>query len=130
MESQHSSSTPSSSETLRRRNRVRDYPDAHARIELVMSDPAVRDLVQKVGEEEERLGTLLSGIYRTEVARWNEALREADSELLSQICPAKHGRHGRICLLDEGHDSDAGPHWGRTTAGRPVAWLGSAPDDD
>lgn len=129
MESQDGASAPGDEEVLRRQARPRER-DPHARIEFVMSDPAVRELRQEVEDQEERLGTLMSGMYRAQEERWNQALREADSELLSQICPGKHGRHGRICRLDKGHDSGGDPHWGKTAAGRPVAWLGSAPDDD
>ncbi|MER5988677.1 hypothetical protein [Streptomyces sp. NPDC001787] len=129
MESQGRPSTPGDEEVLRQQDRPRDS-DSHARIEFEMSDPAVRELRQEVEDQEEHLGTLMSGMYRAQAERWNQALREAGSELLSQICPGKHGRHGRICRLDKGHESGGDPHWGKTAADRPVAWLGSAPDDD
>ncbi|MFG1663823.1 hypothetical protein [Streptomyces sp. Y7] len=46
------------------------------------------------------------------------------------ICPGKHHRWGRICALDEGHETlMEAPHWGRTSDVRPLAWVGSAPDD-
>ncbi|MER7050046.1 hypothetical protein [Streptomyces jumonjinensis] len=40
----------------------------------------------------------------------------------------KHGRWGRVCVLDDGHEMEE-PHWGRTSEGQPIAWVGSAPDD-
>ncbi|MBV2353820.1 hypothetical protein KUM39_05510 [Streptomyces sp. J2-1] len=42
----------------------------------------------------------------------------------------KHGRWGRICVLPDVHKTSLEePHWGRNSEGRPIAWVGSAPDD-
>ena len=130
MESQHSSSAPAIAETLRRQNRTRDHRDAHARLEFVMSDLAVRRLGQEIQEHEFHLGTLMSETHQAEAERWERALREGETDLFGQICSGKHGAHGRACLLDKDHDADGGPHWGKTADGRHIAWLGSAPDDD
>ncbi|MGK3943376.1 hypothetical protein ABK046_33665 [Streptomyces caeruleatus] len=38
-------------------------------------------------------------------------------------------QRGRICVLDAGHQAEY-PHLGTTPEGQPVAWVGSAPDED
>lgn len=60
--------------------------------------------------------------------RYAHAVRTGDVALLAGVCGGKHGRWGRICVLSAGHEERA-PHWGSTVEG-PVAWIGSAPDDD
>ncbi|ATM24649.1 hypothetical protein SMD44_p10150 (plasmid) [Streptomyces alboflavus] len=107
-----------------------DLEDPHAQIARVMASPEMQRLGRETEAEELRLGTALSGMYRPQAERWARALREADTTVLSRICPGKHGHYGRICVLDAGHERDGNPHWGKNKAGRPVAWLGSAPDDD
>ncbi|MEF9902081.1 hypothetical protein ABZ669_13410 [Streptomyces hirsutus] len=38
-------------------------------------------------------------------------------------------RWGRLCVLPDGHETSMEePHWGRNSEGRPIAWVGSAPD--
>lgn len=62
--------------------------------------------------------------------RYEQAVREGDAARLAGICPCKHGRWGRICVLDDGHETSMEePHWGRNSEGQPIAWVGSAPDD-
>ena len=62
--------------------------------------------------------------------RYDQAVAEGDAARLTGICPGKHGRWGRICVLDDGHEvSMEAPHWGRNSEGQPNAWVGSAPDD-
>ncbi|MEU3550628.1 hypothetical protein [Streptomyces longwoodensis] len=56
--------------------------------------------------------------------------REGDADGLAGLCAGKHGRWGRICVLPDGHETSMEePHWGRNSEGRPIAWVGSAPDD-
>jgi hypothetical protein len=111
------------------RRHARRTEKAGALFTVVMSDPEVQRIGEAIREEEQQIGVLLSEAYQPLVERWERASREGDIKVLSGICPGKHGRHGRICLLDADHD-DRGPHWGLTVEGRPVAWVGSAPDDD
>ncbi|MGA5442434.1 hypothetical protein ACPCKW_23350 [Streptomyces griseoincarnatus] len=47
-------------------------------------------------------------------------------QALTGLCPARHGAHGRVCGLATGHAGDL--HCGYTAHGRPVAWLGDAPE--
>ncbi|MDJ0346823.1 hypothetical protein QMK19_38610 [Streptomyces sp. H10-C2] len=62
--------------------------------------------------------------------RYDQAVRDGGVARLTGICPGKHGRWGRICVLDDGHETSMEePHWGRSSEGRPIAWVGSAPDD-
>jgi hypothetical protein len=129
VENQESPGAPSVEAAVRRHALVRRTREADARFTIVLSDPEVQRISEAIREEEPRLGALLSEAYQPLVERWERASREGDIEILSGICPGKHGRHGRICLLNAGHD-DRGPHWGLTAEGQPVAWVGTAPDDD
>ncbi|MFI9490972.1 hypothetical protein ACIG8K_05320 [Streptomyces halstedii] len=53
---------------------------------------------------------------------------EGDSARLSEVCA--DGRWGRIRVLPDGHKTAMEePHWGHNSEGRPIAWVGSAPDD-
>ncbi|MFD4833284.1 hypothetical protein ACFWPV_26025 [Streptomyces uncialis] len=60
--------------------------------------------------------------------RYDQAVRDGNAARLVGVCAGKHGRWGRICVLDNGHELEE-PHWGRTSEGRPIAWVDSAPDD-
>ncbi|MFB7935440.1 hypothetical protein [Streptomyces sp. NPDC056039] len=62
--------------------------------------------------------------------RYAQAVRDGDAARFAGICPGKHGRWGRICVLDDGHETSVEePHWGHNNEGQPIAWVGSAPDD-
>ncbi|MGY3206240.1 hypothetical protein [Streptomyces sp. TE5632] len=52
-----------------------------------------------------------------------------DAARLIEVCAGTHGSWGRICVLPDGHETSMEePHWGRNSEGRPIAWVGSAPD--
>ncbi|MFY4719743.1 hypothetical protein [Streptomyces sp. LaBMicrA B280] len=62
--------------------------------------------------------------------RYDQAVAQGDTDGLAGLCGGKHGRWGRICVLPDGHETSMEePHWGRDGEGRPIAWVGSAPDD-
>lgn len=103
--------------------------EAETTLAAVLADPEVRRLGEEIERTEALLGEELRPHFQPYRDRYDRAVREADLDTLTRTCPGKHGRWGRICVLDTGHDSTA-PHWGTTTEGRPVAWVGSAPDDD
>ncbi|MFF8506434.1 hypothetical protein ACF07L_38220 [Streptomyces anulatus] len=108
--------------------RRRAWAQAEEVFAAVLSDPEVRRIGALIDEEEVRAGVELRGEFREFQDRYEEAVRTGDAAVLARVCPGKHGRWGRVCVLSAGHE-DWAPHWG-TTAGGPVAWIGSAPDDD
>ncbi|MGV9580950.1 hypothetical protein ACWDRZ_30395 [Streptomyces sp. NPDC003509] len=56
--------------------------------------------------------------------------REGDAARPGGVCAGRHGRWGRICVLPGGHETSMKElHWGLTSEGRPIAGVGSAPDD-
>ncbi|MFE1797760.1 hypothetical protein ACFW9L_16540 [Streptomyces sp. NPDC059517] len=62
--------------------------------------------------------------------RYEQAVRDGDTALLTGTCSGKHGRWGRICVLDDGHETSLEePHWGHNSLGQPIAWVVSTPDD-
>ena len=88
----------------------------------------MRDLAAQVEAAEAALGAELRERLQPLADRYGRAARDGDPEgVFARTCPARHGRWGRICVLDAGHE-DIGPHFGRTNEGAPVAWLGTAPD--
>ncbi|MFC9431491.1 hypothetical protein [Streptomyces sp. NPDC056987] len=107
--------------------------DAERAIEAVTADPQVRRLSDEIQREEERLGLELRPRYQALQDAYDRAEQGLDGDIdvtvLTRTCHGKHGRWGRICVLLTGHEA-TDPHWGTTKDGRPVAWLGSAPDDD
>ncbi|MYS33533.1 hypothetical protein K388_05864 [Streptomyces sp. KhCrAH-43] len=103
--------------------------EAETTILVLLADPEVRRLGEEIRLEELRLGLHLRARYGALQDRRERAVREGDHAVLQRVCPAKHGQWGRICVLDAGHES-ADPHWGVNAEGQPVAWVGSAPDDD
>ncbi|MCX4481667.1 hypothetical protein OOK44_35430 [Streptomyces cellulosae] len=118
-------------DALRRHALWRAAWEAETAISAVISDPEVQRLRTLIEEEEVRLGDELRARFQTFQDRYDQAVRDLDADALTRICPGKHGRWGRICVLDDGHDPLAGaPHWGYAGDGRPIAWLGTAPDDD
>lgn len=114
---------------VQRHARLRAWWEAEAAIAAVTSDPEVRRLGEEIRKEEARLGLELRPRFQPLQDRYDRAVRDLDAEALIRTCYGKHGRWGRICVLTEGHETTE-PHWGITAEGRPVAWVGSAPDDD
>ncbi|MCZ1012104.1 hypothetical protein [Streptomyces lydicus] len=81
--------------------------------------------------EELRAGAELQHRFTTYADRYRQAVDSGDVEVLARTCPDKHGRWGRACLLDADHDAaTSGLHWGLTPSGDPIAWVGSALDND
>ncbi|MEU6957625.1 hypothetical protein [Streptomyces sp. NPDC045714] len=108
--------------------RRRAWAEAGAVLGVVLGDPEVRRIGALVEEEERRAGAELRDGFQVFRDRYAHAVRTGDVILLAGVCAGKHGRWGRICVLSAGHEERA-PHWGSTVEG-PVAWIGSAPDDD
>ncbi|OKJ06901.1 hypothetical protein AMK21_32295 [Streptomyces sp. CB00316] len=108
--------------------RRRAWAEGGAVFTAVLGGAEVRRVGALVEEEERRAGAELEVEFRVFRDRYAYAVRTGDVELLAGVCAGKHGRWGRICVLEAGHE-DRAPHWG-TTAEGPVAWIGSAPDDD
>ncbi|MGW5401327.1 hypothetical protein [Streptomyces sp. NPDC003952] len=99
-------------------------------ISAVLSDPGVQEARARVEAAETELGMELCARLQPFQDRYDQAVRDGDADRLTGICPGKHGRWGRICVLPDGHETSMEePHWGRTSEGRPIAWVGSAPDD-
>jgi hypothetical protein len=92
---------------------------------------AAEQRVQEAGARVEaaktELGLELCAHLQPFQDRYDQAVRDGDA---AGLCPGKHGRWGRICVLPDGHETSMEePHWGRSSEGRPIAWVGSAPDD-
>ncbi|MFD7861470.1 hypothetical protein [Streptomyces sp. NPDC059783] len=101
------------------------------RAHQVLSHPAVVQAAARVQEQELLDGVELQPRFSMFADRYHQAVTSADHEALSRTCSAKHGQWGRVCLLDADHeDTTGGLHWGLTADGRPIAWVGTAPDDD
>ncbi|MZF88293.1 hypothetical protein [Streptomyces sp. SID5643] len=117
-------------EAVRRHARNRAFAEAEQVISLVLADPQVQEAREQVKAAETQLGTELCARLQPYQDRYDQAVREGDVARLAGICPGKHGRWGRICVLDDGHETSMEePHWGRNSEGQPIAWVGSAPDD-
>ncbi|MFD9607181.1 hypothetical protein [Streptomyces sp. NPDC059970] len=99
-------------------------------VSLLLSDPGVQEVRARVEAAETELGMELQAHLRPFQDRYDQAVRDGDAVRLTGVCPGKHGRWGRICVLPAGHETSMEePHWGRNSEGRPIAWVGSAPDD-
>ncbi|WP_265295579.1 hypothetical protein [Streptomyces sp. SHP 1-2] len=63
--------------------------------------------------------------------RYDRAVAKGDADALAGLCPGQHGRRGgSVCVLPDEHETSMEePHWGRNSEGRPIPWVGSAPDD-
>ncbi|MGW4162248.1 hypothetical protein [Streptomyces sp. NPDC004788] len=97
---------------------------------MVLADPQVQEARAQVEAAETELGRELRARLQPFQDRYDQAVCEGDAARLAGICPGKHGRWGRICVLDDGHETSmAEPHWGHNSQGQPIAWVGSAPDD-
>ena len=104
-----------------------DHARRHAAFETVLSDPAIRRAREAIEREEARLGRELSPRFQVLQDRHDAATRGGDFGNISRMCPGKHGRYGRICVLDAGHET-TDPR-GVNSSGQPIAWVGNAPDD-
>ncbi|WP_331726641.1 hypothetical protein [Streptomyces uncialis] len=115
---------------VRRRGRGSAFAEAEGVIAFVLSDPGMREARARVEEAEAQLGRELCARLQPFQDRYDQAVRDGDAARLSAVCAGKHGRWGRICVLDDRHETSMEePHWGRTSEGRPIAWVGSAPDN-
>ncbi|HEY9326992.1 MAG TPA: hypothetical protein VIS09_01930 [Streptomyces sp.] len=96
----------------------------------MLSDPGVREARERVEAAETELGMELCARLQPFQDRYDQAVAAGDADGLAGLCGGKHDRWGRICVLPDGHETSIEePHWGRTSEGRPIAWVGSAPDD-
>ncbi|MFE9782234.1 hypothetical protein ACFYPA_29285 [Streptomyces sp. NPDC005775] len=115
---------------VRRHARARAFTEAEDVITAVLADPGVREARARVKAAETELGMELSTRLQPFQDRYNQAVTAGDADGLTGLCGGKHGRWGRICVLPDGHETSMEePHWGRNSEGRPIAWVGSAPDD-
>jgi hypothetical protein len=106
------------------------FAEAEKVISFVLSDPRVQQVREQVEAAETELGRELRARLQPFQDRYEQAVRDGDAARLTGICPGKHGRWGRICVLDDGHETSLKePHWGLNSEGQPIAWVGSAPDD-
>lgn len=106
------------------------FAEAGKVVSFVLTDPQVQQARAQVEVAETQLGIELCARLQPFQDRYDQAVREGEAARLTGICPGKHGRWGRICVLDEGHEiSMEEPHWGHNSEGQPIAWVGSAPDD-
>ncbi|WP_107452295.1 hypothetical protein [Streptomyces sp. NRRL F-5650] len=117
-------------DAVRRHARTRAFAEAEDVISAVLSDPEVQEARERVEAAETELGMELCARLQPFQDRYDQAVAEGDADGLAGLCGGKHGRWGRICVLPDGHETSMEePHWGRTSEGRPIAWVGSAPDD-
>lgn len=117
-------------DAVRRHARARAFTEAEDVISAVLSDPGVQAARERVEAAETELGMELCARLQPFQARYDQAVAEGDADGLAVLCGGKHGRWGRICVLPDGHETSMEePHWGRNSEGRPIAWVGSAPDD-
>ncbi|MFE4540693.1 hypothetical protein ACFRKB_37445 [Streptomyces scopuliridis] len=117
-------------EAVRRHGRTRAFAEPEDAISFVLSDPQAREAGARIEAAETELCRELCARLQPFQDRYDQAVRDGDAARLTGICPDKHGRWGRICVLDDGHETSMEePHWGRNSEGRPIAWVGSAPDD-
>lgn len=109
--------------------RTRAFAEAEDVISFVLSAPGVQAARDRVEAAETELGVELRARLQLFQDRYDQAVAEGDAARLTEICAGKHGRWGRICVLPDGHETSMEkPHWGRNSEGRPIAWVGSAPD--
>ncbi|MEU9072116.1 hypothetical protein AB0D60_35185 [Streptomyces sp. NPDC048306] len=117
-------------DAVRRHARTRAFTEAEDVISAVLSEPGVREARERVEAAETELGMELCVRLQPFQDRYDQAVAEGDADGLAGLCGGKHGRWGRICVLPDGHETSMEePHWGRNGEGRPIAWVGSAPDD-
>ncbi|MFG2095757.1 hypothetical protein [Streptomyces sp. NPDC048612] len=71
----------------------------------MLSDPQAQEVREWRDAAEPQLGTKLCGRLQPFQDRDEQAVREGDAARLTWVCPGRHGRWGRICVLDEGHET-------------------------
>ncbi|TLQ47888.1 hypothetical protein [Streptomyces marianii] len=112
-------------EAVRRHARTRAFTEAEDVASFVLSEARAR-----VEAAETQLGMELCACLQPFQDRYDQAVRDGEADQLAGLCPGKHGRWGRICVLPDGHETSMEePHWGRNSEGQPIAWVGSAHDD-
>lgn len=117
-------------EAVRRHARNSAFAEAEDVISFVLSDTGVQEARARVEAAETELGMELCARLQPFQDRYDQAVAAGDADGLAGLCGGKHGRWGRICVLPDGHETSMEePHWGRNSEGRPIAWVGSAPDD-
>lgn len=117
-------------DAVRRHARTRACAEAEDIISAVLSDPAVQEARDRVEAAETELGMELRARLQPFQERYEQAVAEGDAARLTGLCPGKQGRWGRICVLDDGHETSMEePHWGHISEGQSIVWVGSAPDD-
>ncbi|MGW3387841.1 hypothetical protein [Streptomyces cinereoruber] len=117
-------------EAVRQHGRSSAFAEAEKAISAVLSDSGVRAARARVEAAEKELGTELRARLQPFQDRYDQAVAEGDAARLAGVCAGKHGRWGRVCVLDVGHEAALEePHWGRNSQGRPIPWVGSAPDN-
>ncbi|MFG3158042.1 hypothetical protein ACGF7W_39085 [Streptomyces sp. NPDC048219] len=117
-------------DAVRRHARARAFTEAEDVISAVLADPGVREARDRVEAAETELGLELCSRLQPFQDRYDQAVAAGNADGLAGLCGGKHGRWGRICVLPDGHETSMEePHWGRSSEGRPIAWVGSAPDD-
>ena len=115
---------------LRRHARNNAFAEAERANSLLLSDPGVQEVRAQIEAAETELGMELRVCLQPFQDRYDQAVQDGVADRLAGICPGKHGRWGRICVLPDGHETSMEEaHWGRNSEGRPIAWVGSAPDD-
>ncbi|MGW9175866.1 hypothetical protein [Streptomyces decoyicus] len=106
------------------------FAEAEKVIPFELSDPQVQEVRARIEAAETQIGRELCARLQPFQDRYADAVRDGDAGQLTGICSGKHSRWGRICVLDEGHETSMEePHWGHNSEGRPIAWVSSAPDD-
>ncbi|MGJ5899301.1 hypothetical protein ACSCBZ_46295 [Streptomyces niveiscabiei] len=117
-------------EAVRRHVRNSAFAEAEKAISLLLSDPGVQEARARMEAAETEFGLELQARLQPYQDRYDLAVAEGDAARLTEVCAGKHGRWGRICVLPDGHETSMEePHWGRNSEGRPIAWVGSAPDN-
>ncbi|WP_405691396.1 hypothetical protein [Streptomyces sp. NBC_00057] len=115
---------------VQRHVRTNAFAEADKVISFVLSDPQVQQARAQIGAAETELGMELCARLQPFKDCYEQAVRDGDADRLTGICPGKHGHWGRICVLDDGHETSMEePHWGHNSEGQPIAWVSSAPDD-
>ncbi|WJY43159.1 hypothetical protein QT196_38490 (plasmid) [Streptomyces sp. P9-2B-2] len=116
-------------DAVRRHARTSAFAEAEDVIAFVLSDPGVQEARARVETAETELGLELCDRLQPFQDRYYQAVAGGNAARLTEVCAGKHGHWGRICVLPDGHETSMEePHWGRNSEGRPIAWVGSAPD--
>ncbi|MEV8116003.1 hypothetical protein AB0O69_14055 [Streptomyces xiamenensis] len=92
-------------EAVQRHERSSAFAEAERVISAVLSDPQVQQARARIEAAESGLGTELSALLQLFQDHYEQAVRESDTAVLTGNCPGKHDRWGRICVLDNGHET-------------------------